>query len=339
VKPSRRSFVVGIAISSTLVSIRALGQQSKALPRVALVSVAVPIADMVGADPVNPSARALVHALRDLGLVDGRNIVIERRSAEGRPERLAPLMQELVAGNVDVIVTSGTGVSAATGATKRIPIVAVLYSARSDGLVSSLARPGGNLTGVGRLDERGLTGKWLQLLKEAAPRTSRVAVIANTPPPGPTRASWRDDIDATARSMQLALMWPAVDTADQYDPAFATILRERANALILLGTNLNNYHARRVADWAVKHKLPSFSDSLDFAESGGLLSYGGDYAADYRRIAAQVKKILDGAKPGDLPFEQSAKTELVINLKTANALGLAIPQALLARADKVIRDE
>lgn len=334
-KPSRRSFVVGIAISSALLSIRALGQQSKALPRVALVAVALPVADMVGADPVNPLAREFVHALRDLGLVDGRNIIIERRSAEGRPERLAPLMQAVVASNVDVIVTAGTGVYAAKSATNRIPIVALLTGARSDGLVSSLARPGGNLTGVGQLDERGLPGKWLQLLKEVAPRTSRVAVIAPTPPLGPL-ASWRDEIDAAARSMQLAVMWPAVDTADQYDPAFATILRERANALVVPDTNLNSYHYRRVADFALRQRLPSFSEGLTFAESGGLLSYGVDHAANYRRMAAQVKKILDGAKPGDLPFEQSPKTELVINLKTAKALGLAIPQTLLARADKVI---
>ena len=166
--------------------------------------------------------------------------------------------------------------------------------------------------------------------------TSRVAVIASTPPAGIARPAWRDDIDAAGPSLQLAVMWRAVDTPDQYESAFATILRESANALFLADTSLNAYHTRRVADFAIKQRLPSFSPLLEFAESGGLLSYGEDSAKSFRIVAAQVKKILDGAKPGDLPFEPPANAELVINLKTANALGVAIPKALLARADKVI---
>ena len=334
-KVARRSFVLGIATYSALAFIRASGQPSKKLPRVALVLLISPVADMAGADPVNRYARELVHALRDVGLVDGRNVVIERWSAEGRLERLLPLMKEVVASNVDVIMTLGPGVQAAQSATDRIPIVGLVDGALDSGLVSSLARPGRNLTGVG-VNSQGYVGKRLQLLKEAAPMISRVAVIAPTESAGP-RAPWRVEVDSTASSMQLEVLWQAVDLPEHYEPAFAKITRERANALLVMNTPLNFYHLRRLADFAVKQRLPSISPLREFAESGGLLSYGDDSSDSYHRAAAQVKKILEGAKPGDLPFEQPTKFELVVNSKTASALGLTIPQSLLQRADEVIQ--
>jgi putative ABC transport system substrate-binding protein len=335
VKATRRSFVLGIATYSALGFIRASGQQYKKLPRVALVQIISPVADMAGAEPVNRYAREFVHALREIGLVDGHNIIVERRSAEGHLERLAPLMQEVVASNVDVIVTLGPGARAALSATDRIAIVAMVDGALDSGLVSSLARPGRNLTGVG-VNSTGYVGKRLQLLREAAPTISRVAVIAPAELPGP-RALWRAEVDSAARSMQLEVLSQAVDLPQHYEPAFDRISRERANALLVMNTPLNFYHLRRVADFAVKQRLPSICSLREYAEAGGLLSYGDDIADSYRHIAAHVKKILEGAKPGDVPFEQPTRFELVINSKTAKLLGLAIPQTLLARADEVIQ--
>ena len=290
---------------------------------------------MAGVEPINPYAREFLHGLRDVGLVDGRDIVIERRSGEGQPERLARVMQEIVASNVDVIVTTGPGVRAAMNATDRIAIVALIDAAVESGVVSSLAHPGGNVTGFG-LSTPGAVGKLLQLLKEAAPSITRLAVIAPTQPPGP-RAPWRVEIDSAARSMNIDVLWQAVDVPQEYEPAFTTIRRRRANALFLPSTPLNFYHLRRIADLARMQRLPSVHADREYAKVGGLLSYGDDEVDTFRHAAGHVKKIIEGAKPGDLPFEQPTKAELTINLKTAKALGLSIPQSLLVRADQVIQ--
>jgi putative ABC transport system substrate-binding protein len=287
---------------------------------------------MAGPDPVNSTARAFVHALRDVGLVDRQNIVIERRSAEGRgPERLAALMQEVVGLGVDVIVAQGTGVLAAQRATNQIAIVGVLDNVIDTGLVESLARPGGNVTGIGASDPASY-GKELQLLKEAAPAISRVAVIALRPPPGP-RASWRVAIDAAARSLRMDVLWVTVDGEEDLEAAFTTIIRERADALDATANHINYAHRRRIADFALQQRLPS----IGYAEDGMLLDYSFDDDEVMRRVAAQVKKILGGAKPGDLPYEQPTKFVLTVNLKTAKSIGLTIPQSLLLRADEVIR--
>jgi putative tryptophan/tyrosine transport system substrate-binding protein len=334
-KTARRSLLFGTATYSALAFMRASAQEPKRLPRVALVYEISPVADMAGAEPVHPYVREFIHALRDIGLVDGQNVIIDRRSAEGVPGRLLPLMQEVVASNVDVIVAVGPGVAAAMRATDRIPIVGLADDVLADGVVSSLAHPGSNFTGFG-LNFSGFEGKMLQLLKEAAPRTSRIAVIAPAQQPG-SRARWRVELDMAARSIQLDLLWQAVDRPEQYESAFSAIVREGANALFVPSTNLNFYHLRRMADFAAKQKLPSIYTQREFAEAGGLLSYGTSAADSYRHLAAYVKKILNGARPGDLPFEQPTKFELVLNLKTAKALGLAIPRTLLARADEVIQ--
>lgn len=329
---TRRTFLRGFAICVGLAAVRARGQRIERIPRIALVFGAASLADMAGPDPIDSSVRAFVHSLRDLGLVDGRNIVIERRSAEGHgPERMAALMQEMVGLGVNVIVTTGNGVSAAQRATDRIAIVGLVDTILDTGLVDSLARPGGNVTGIGVSSAEGY-GKELQLLKEAAPAVSRVAVMANRPLPGP-RESWRVEIDAAARRMRTHVLWLTVDTAGDIEAAFATIVRERADALDVLPNHINYAHRRRIADFALKQRLPS----IGLAEDGMLLDYSAEQEEVMRRVAVQVKKILDGAKPSDLPFEQPTRFVLTINLKTAKALGLTIPQSLLLRADKVIR--
>ena len=332
-KTTRRSFIVGVAAGAALASGRATGQQRKRLPRVALVFGAIPVAEMAGADPVHAYARAFVHGLRDLGLVEGRDIVIERRSAEGRGrERLDALMQEVVGLGVDVIVTTGPGAEAAQRATDRIPIVGLVSNVLDAGLVDSLSRPGRNLTGIGE-NAPAIFGKELQLLKEAAPAISRVAVIGWRPRPGPL-PRWHIELEAAARASQLELLWLNVDKPEEFDAAFATIVRERADALYAVGNHVNFAHDRRLADFALKQRLPS----VGFPEAGMLLSYGpSDFVEDFRRAALYVKKILDGAKPADLPWQQPTKYSLTINLKTAKALGLTIPEPLLLRADEVIQ--
>lgn len=330
-KVTRRSFICGVTAVVALASVCATGQQTKRLPRVALVFGSVPVAEMAGANPIHPYARAFVHALRDLGLVDGRNMVLVRRSSEGHPDRLPALMEEVVRDGVDVIVTTGpAGVKAAQRATDRIAIVAVVSNALDTGAINSLARPGKNVTGVG-LDSPEIAGKQLQLLKEAAPAISRVAVIAFSPPPGP-RDRWRVEMDAAARALRLELLWLGADKPEDLDAAFATIIRERADALYASGNHVNYAQRQRIADFALKQRLPS----LGFADEGMLLSYEDDLADNLRHAANYVKKILDGAKPADLPFDQPEKYTLTINLKTANALRLTIPQPLLLRADEKI---
>ena len=320
-----------IAAVAVLASVCAVGQQPKRLPRVALVFGSVPAAEMAGADPVHPYARAFVHGLRDLGLVDGRNIVLVRRSSEGRPERLAALMQEVIGEGVDVIVTTGPGVKAAAHATDRIAIVGVVSNALDTGAIASLARPGRNVTGVGE-DNPEIYGKQLQLLKEAVPAISRVAVIAYSPPNG-SQARWRVEMEAAARRLRLELLWLSADKPEDLDAAFATIVRERADALYADGNHVNYAQRKRIGDFALKQRLPSFG----FPEDGMLLSYWDDLADNMRRAAGYVKKILNGAKPSELPFEQSQKYTLTINLNTAKSLGLTIPPAVLLRADEKIQ--
>jgi putative tryptophan/tyrosine transport system substrate-binding protein len=326
----RRSFVGVIAWTVP----GAWAQRKHKPARVAIVFIAVPAVELAGADPARPEMRAFLHALRDHGLVDGRDIVIERRSAEGRLERLDALMREVVALEVDVIVTFGPGGHAALRATDRIPIVALVDDALAVGLIKSLARPGRNLTGYG--DNFGsLLGKELQLLKEAVPGISRVAVIAHTARPGP-RARWRDQLDAAAGALRLELHWLAVDAPEGFDTAFAALARERIDAVLVANSDMNFANLRRIADLAAMQRLPSVCSVPEFAEAGGLLAYGYGLLDDYRHAARYVKRILDGAKPAELPWEQPTKLELVINLRTAKAIGLTIPPSLRLRADEVI---
>ena len=327
---TRRSCIRMVAVCALLVSGRTAGQRIARIPRVALVFGGIPLGEIVGPDPTDPYARTFVHAMRDLGLVDGRNVIIERRSAETHPDRLPGLMREMVDLGVEAIVTTGgLGVRAALGATDRIAIVGLIDDPVADGLVDSLARPGRNLTGIsGPL----LHGKQLQLLKEAAPEIARIAVMSYRPLPGPPQ-HWRSQFDAEARAMGLSLMWVGVDTPEDLSLAFATIIRERADGLYVTGTHVNHVNRQRIGDFALKQRLPA----AGMSDAGLLLSYEWDFLDSLRRAAALVKKTLDGAKAADLPLEQPTKYTLVINLKIAKALGLTIPQSLLLRADEIIQ--
>jgi putative ABC transport system substrate-binding protein len=328
----RRSFIGLVAALAALSARQAAGQRRNNLRRVAIVFVA-PAADVAGTDLY---FRQFVDALREQGIVDGRNIIIERRSAEHRPE-LAAVMKELVARDVDVIVTFGPGASVAQRATDRIPIVALVDDALEAGLIASLARPGGNMTGFGS-NFPGLLGKDLQVLKEAIPTISRVGVVSTTTVLRDSgRYAIRPELDAAGSSMKLDMRWVAVDAPAEFELAFATMVREQADAVFVTGVAFNYAHLRRIADLAMAHRMPSFFEAREFVEFGGLLSYGWSAAEIARNGAAYVRKILDGAKPGDLPWSQPTKLELVINLRTAKALGLTIPKEVLLRADEVIQ--
>jgi len=326
----RRSLVGGSLALMVLASARAFGKPVKPMPRIALVFGIPPAAEIFGADPVNPNARAIVHQLRDLGLVDGRNVVLDRRSAEGKgPARMAALIQEVVALDVDVILTSGAGVLSAKKATKRIPIVGLLDDPVDAGLIESLSRPGGNLTGYGAV---GMTGKEMQMLKEIVPSISRVAVIAGSAPPAGAKG-YHAGMEAAARDIRVKLDWHGVREPREFDEVFAAISRQGADALVATANQVNLANRRRIAEFALANRMPSSG----FAEAGSLLSYGYDIVEAHRHLAIYAAKILEGAAPGNLPWMQPTHYALTINLRTAAALRLAIPPSVLLRAEEVIR--
>ena len=283
--------------------------------------------------PPDPLLAAFRQGLRELGYDEGRNISIEYRWAEGRDERFPALAADLVRLKVDVIVAGVGAVEAAKHATTTIPIVMpVSGDPVRAGLVASLARPGGNITGLTSLSGE-LPGKWMELLKETLARVSRVAVLWDPAgDPSQLRIS-----EAAARSLGVRLHVLKVSHAGGFEAALAEAHKSDAEALIVLGSPFFYVHRTRLVELAAKHRLPTIYAQREFViGAGGLMSYGADYHHQFRRAATYVDKILRGAKPADLPIEQPTKFELVINLKTAKALGLTIPRAVLARADEII---
>jgi putative ABC transport system substrate-binding protein len=291
--------------------------------------------------PTEPASRpifeAFLEGLRDLGYVEGKNIVIEGRYSEGKADRLPGLAAELVRLEVDVIVTgSGTpGPVAARRATSTIPIVMTIAGDPvGSGLVASLARPGGNVTGLS-IVVPDLLGKQLQLLKEAVPTVSRVAVLSN--PTNPAVAVSLGAAEAAALSLHVQLQVLRARAVSELDGAMSAATREGAGALIVIGDSVFFGQRARIAKLAAQSHLPSMFLEREHAQAGGLMAYGPSFRDNYRRAATYVDRILRGAKPADLPVEQPRKFELLINLRTAKALGLTIPPAVLARADEVIQ--
>jgi len=280
---------------------------------------------------------AFLRKLRELGWVEGQNLVIEYRWAEGNVERLPDLAAELVRRKVDVIVApAGSAALAAKNATSSIPIVMIFPSDPVEmGLVASLRRPGGNITGTTFTPGPEIFGRQLQILKETIPRASRVAILSN--PADPSFALQVREVEAAARTLHMRLQHVEARGPEQFDSAFAAMARERADALLVNGTSTFLAHRVRLAELAVKNRLPTMYSFRESVEAGGLMAYAVNMAAFVERAAVYVDKILKGAKPADLPVEQPTKFELVINLKTAKALGLTIPPSLLGRADEVIQ--
>ena len=279
---------------------------------------------------------AIFTALHGMGYVEGKNLVVERRFADGNLDRLPAFAAELVSLRVDVIVIQGTPASlAAKKATSTIPIV---FAANSDpvgvGIVASLARPGGNITGTS-LMASDLSAKRLELLHAVVPRLARIAILWDSSNPG--MALRVQETENAARQSQLALRSAGPRNADELDTALAELANRRPDALLVTVEPFTRRHLARILDFCGVHRIPSMFEESSYVEAGGLMSYGPDLREVFRRTAIYVDRILKGAKPADLPVEQPTKFELVINLKTAKALGLTIPQSVLLRADDVIQ--
>jgi putative ABC transport system substrate-binding protein len=324
-----RKKVIGIALSAILFafSFSIEAQQSANVPKVG----------WLGARPDGAGGQETIRRmLRDLGYVEGKNIAFEQRFADNKLDRLPALADELVRLKVDVFVTPGINEAlAAKNATRTIPIVFMISADPVvAGLVDSLARPGGNITGFTDIGAV-LAGKRLELLKETVPKVSRVAVLWD--PQNPSSAQQWKESQLPARELGLQLHSMEVSSADKFESAFKEATKARSAALALTSSALINSNQKRIADLATRNRLPAIYPREDWVASGGLMSYGPDRADLYRRGAVFVDKILKGTKPADLPVEQPKKFELIINLKAAKLIGLTIPPNVLARADRVIR--
>jgi putative ABC transport system substrate-binding protein len=325
----RRAFVSAAAGTLLVGVFPAHAQPANKVPRIGVLHPGTPAS-------APQSVEAFRQGLREHGYEEGKNIVVERRYTESRRERVAEVAAEFVRLKVDVIVTSlDVATAAVKQQTQTIPIVmAISIDPVATGFVSSLARPGGNVTGLSTMSPE-LAAKRLELLREAVPGLSRVAIMWNTNVPG-NLLEYKEAGDA-ARSMRLQLQSVEVSSVDDFERAFSALKTGGAEALIVAGSGLTSTNAGQIANLAMKHRLPSMVSSRDRVDAGGLIAYGPNLAELWRRAATYVDKILKGAKPGDLPVEQPTKFELIINLKTAKALGLTIPPSLLRRADEVIQ--
>ena len=324
-----RMLVVGLLVAPII----ATGQPTTKVHRIAVLAVAAPSATW----RTFPAFQAFLEGLRELGYVEGENLVIDFRSAESNFSRLPYLTTELVALKPEVFLvgTCGAPLDAIKRATSTIPIVVATCTDDmvASGIVASLAHPGGQVTGLQKLNPE-LSAKRLELLKEVVPQASRVAVIWD-PGYSDFAADWRA-LHAAARGLRVTLLPVEVRGATEYETAFTTIAHERAEALLAFSDAITNAHGQELAELAAKNRLPTMYPFRESANAGGLMSYGPNIPEMFRRSATFIDKILKGAKPGDLPVEQPTKYEFVVNLKAARALGVTIPQSVLMRADKVI---
>ena len=303
-------------------------QQPPKVPQIGFQSAAFPSA-------ISARTEAFRQGLRELGYVEGKNIVIEWRYAEGKLDRLPALAAELVRLKVDVIVTAApSSTRSAKEATSTIPIVMVYDDDPvGNGFIASLARPGGNITGLSSLAPE-ISGKQLELLKEMDPRLSRVAVLRTSPL---RYARQVEEMERAAGALKVQLQYLDVGGPNDIETAFREAREGRADAVLMLASPILESHRTQVADLAVKNRLPTISHVSEFVEAGGLMSYGVSFIDLYRRAATYVDKILKGTKPADIPVEQPIKFELVLNLQAAQQIGLTIPPILLFQADKVIK--
>jgi len=323
----RRTFLGTLAGALLAAPLAAESQPAKNVPKVAFLGN--------GSSHLSgPSLDAFRAGMATLGYVEGQSIRIEARFADGKPQRVPDLVRELLASAPDVVVAAGPqSLKTFKQATKSVPIVmAIISDPVEEGLVESLAHPGGNLTGLA-FENRALTTKRLEMLKEALPRISRVAVLWDPTVGG---ASGYKQAETAARALQLRLQVLEIRGPVDLESAFKASTTGRAEALLVLASPFLNGNRQTVVESAARRRLPATYESRDFVEIGGLMSYGPSFPDMYRRAATYVDKILRGAKPADLPVDQATKFELVINMKTAKALDLTIPPALLQRADQVI---
>jgi ABC-type uncharacterized transport system substrate-binding protein len=325
----RRTFVGRVASGLLAVPLASLAQPRDRVWRIGMV-------ETVSTELNTANLTAFRQGLRELGYVEGQNLIIEYRSANGRSERFPDYAAELVGLKVDLIVTRGTPASlAAKRATQTIPVVmANAGEPVETGLVTSLAHPGGNVTGLSSVAVH-IESKRLGLLRELLPGIARIAALYNMSSPA-NPPQWKE-IETAARSLGVQPQLLDVRKPEDLEPAFDSATKGRADGLIVGQEGLLQANRQLIAELAAKHRLPAIYRSMEFIEAGGLMAYGPNYPDLYRRAATYVDKIFKGAKPGDLPVEQPTKFELIINLRTAKALGLTVPSALLLRADEVIQ--
>jgi putative ABC transport system substrate-binding protein len=330
-RPLRKTALASILFAGALlaVAVTVEAQQPKKVPRVGFLTAP-------SSSALTERIEAFRQGLRELGYVEGKNIVIEWRSGDGKLDRLPALAAELVRLKVDVIVTGGLGgTRSANEATNRIPIVMTQDpDPVGNGFVVSLAHPGGNITGLSLLAPE-LSGKLLELLKEVLPKASRVAVLGTSTSPSTAQAL--RDMEPGAGALAVKLQYLDVRAPKDIEAAFRAATKERADAILMLGGPVLASQRTQIIDLAVKSRLPVISRNRGDVEAGGLMAYGASGTDLSRRAATYVDKILKGAKPADLPVEQPKKFELIINLKTAKQIGLTIPPNVLARADRVIK--
>jgi putative ABC transport system substrate-binding protein len=330
----RRRFTTALAVTLLTAPLAAEAQQAGKIPRIGLL---VPGGTSGQVGPSGRHAPGVVEAfrqgMRDLGYIEGRNLVVDYRSAGGRAERLPELLAELVGLEVDVIVTGGTAAAlAAKQATGTIPVViGAMGDPVESGVVSSLAHPGGNITGFSLAMSEEFVAKHLEIIKQAVPNASRVAVLWHSS----MRIQVRD-MERAAQTLGVRLQSIEVQQPGQLDRAFASLTAKRAAALVVVGDPFTFTHREQIVNLAAKHRLPAIYGFRAFVDDGGLFAYAANLSDLWRRAATYVDKILKGAKPRDLPVEQATTFELVINMKTAKALGLTIPPSLLLRADQII---
>jgi putative tryptophan/tyrosine transport system substrate-binding protein len=320
----RREFLALLGSAPTW-SLAARAQQQGKLPTIGFLGT-------TSAAAWSPWTAAFTQRLRELGWIEGRTIAIEYRWAEGRSERFAEIAAEFVRLKVDVILTGGSAAVAAKQATSVVPIVFVLGEPVGTGLVATLARPGGNVTGLSN-QQTDLPGKRLELLREVLPSLRQLAIMANVD--YPEAVLEMRDVQAISKTLGLEVATVEIRRAEDISPAFEA-LKGRADALYVITDALVSTNRIRINTFALAARLPTMHGVREYVEAGGLMSYGADYSDLFRRAGDYVDKILRGAKPADIPVEQPTKFDLVVNLITAEALGLTVPPSLLARADKVI---
>lgn len=327
---SRRELLIALAATLFVAPLEMFAQQKK--DRIFRVARLSPVSSATDA----PSFDPLLNALHERGWIQGKNLDVEYRFADGKLDRLPALAKELVGLKVDVIVAGSTqGALAAHGATRTIPIVIVTTGDPvGSGLAASLARPGGNLTGVTTLAQE-LTAKQLELIREAVPGVTRIAVLQS--PSNPDAAPSVKGVEIAASALGLQLQVFAANAPSELDKAFATMANAGARALIVVASPIFHESRKEITALAAKYQLPAIYGLREFVEAGGLMFYGASLPETYRHAAIYVDKILKGEKPADLPIEQPTKFELVVNLKTAKTLGIKIPNSILVRADKVIQ--
>ena len=323
----RRQFVVLFGGAAVARPLAVQAQPRAAIPHIGYLWLGA-------AGEEDSTKRGLRQGLQDLGYVEGRNIIVDYRYADGHEERLAALVGELIEARVDIILAPGSVVTRAVKqATASIPIVSTSGDPIGSGFIQSLGRPGGNITGLSINSGLDIAEKYLELLHEMVPDASRIATLSNTSNPQTLTAP---GVRKVAETLGITLLSHDVRSPSDLPKAFDAIATERSDAMIVEGDPLLVSHRRSIVEFAAAHRLPAMYGLRDFVDAGGLIAYGASIFGIWRRVASYVDKILKGAKPADLPVEQPTEFELVLNLKTAKTIGLVMPQMILARADEVI---